>query len=128
MGQPRPLFCLFWVFFKQTSLQFLQQIYVKKIPSNIWCRDSNPWPSECESQPITTRPGLSPFLLYLRHRTWNKEEFGSPGLVVMGRDSCNDGCGFESQLYILNGLFHIHFVKFVMFVWKDENKLKRDCE
>ena len=30
MGQPRPLFRLFLVFFKQTLLQFLQQINVKK--------------------------------------------------------------------------------------------------
>ena len=30
MGQPRPLFRLFSVFFKQTLLQFLQQINVKK--------------------------------------------------------------------------------------------------
>ena len=31
MGQPRPLFRLFSVFFKQTSLQFLQQIYEEKM-------------------------------------------------------------------------------------------------
>ena len=60
MGQPRPLFNLFSVFFKQTSLQFLQQMYVKKCPSSIRCRDSNPQPLECESFPITTRPGLPP--------------------------------------------------------------------
>ena len=30
MGQPRPLFCLFSVLFKQTLPQFLQQINVKK--------------------------------------------------------------------------------------------------
>ena len=34
MGQPRPLFNLFSVFFKQT-IQFLQQINVKKCPSSI---------------------------------------------------------------------------------------------
>ena len=39
--------------FKQT-LQFLQQIYVKKCASGKWCWDSNPQPSECESLPITT--------------------------------------------------------------------------
>ena len=27
---------------------------------------------------------------------------GSPGLVVMGGDSCSEGCGFESQLFILD--------------------------
>ena len=58
MGQPRPLFRLFSVFFKQTSLQFLLQIYVEKCPSSIRCRDSNPRPLERESLPFTTRPGL----------------------------------------------------------------------
>ena len=47
--------------FKQTSLQFLQQIYVEKCPSSIWCRDLNPRPSERESLPFTTRPGLPPY-------------------------------------------------------------------
>ena len=51
--------------FKQTLLQFLQKIYVKKCPSSIRYQDSNPRPSECESLPITTRPGLTPGLLYL---------------------------------------------------------------
>ena len=46
--------------FKQTSLQFLHQIYVKKCPSSIRYRDSNLRPSERESLPITTRPGLPP--------------------------------------------------------------------
>ena len=53
-------FSLIFGLFKQTSLQFLQQIYVKKCPSSIWCRDSNPQPSERESLPITTRPGFTP--------------------------------------------------------------------
>ena len=48
--------------FKQTSLQFLQQIYEKKCPSSIRCRDSNPQHSVCESAPITTRPGLPPMI------------------------------------------------------------------
>ena len=34
---------------------------------------------------------------------------GSPGLVVMGDDSCSRGCGFESRRRILNG----HFFTFV---------------
>ena len=42
----------------------------------------------------------------------------SPGLVVMGGDSCSKGLGFESQNHILDGRFftHLFFVKFVMFV------------
>ena len=34
--------------------------YVRKCPSSIRCRDSNPPPSERQSLPITTRPGLPP--------------------------------------------------------------------
>ena len=44
--------------FKQTSLQILQQIHVKKCPSRKRCGDSNPQPLKHESPPITTRPGL----------------------------------------------------------------------
>ena len=51
---------------------------------------------------------------------------GSPGLVVMGGDSCPEGCVFESQHCILDGHFsHKFVVEIVMFAWKDENKLKR---
>ena len=51
---------------------------------------------------------------------------GSPGLVVMGGDSCSEGCGFEPQPCILDGHFsHLFAVKIVMFAWKDENKWKK---
>ena len=59
-GQPRPLLSFIFGLFKQTSLQFLQQIQEKKCPSSIWCRDLNPQPLEHESPPITTRPGFPP--------------------------------------------------------------------
>ena len=49
-----------------------------------------------------------------------KERFhmgGSPGLVVMGDDSCSRGHGFESQHQILDGHFsHLFVVKIVLFV------------
>ena len=45
--------------FKKT-IQFLQQMNVKKCPSNIWRWDSNPQPFEHESSPMTTRPALPP--------------------------------------------------------------------
>ena len=53
---------LFFIYFRsfQTKITILQQIYVKKCPSSIRCRDSNPRPMERESIPITTRPGLPP--------------------------------------------------------------------
>ena len=49
------LFFVYFHLFKQIS-QFLQQIIVKKCPSNIRCWDSNPQPLKHESPPITTRP------------------------------------------------------------------------
>ena len=63
------LFLIHFRLFKQ-MLQFLQQIYVKKCPTNIQCRDSNPWTSGDEFPPITTRPGLpSNFRLFFK-KTW----------------------------------------------------------
>ena len=58
MVQPWPLFIYFRL--SKHTLQFLQQIHVKKCPSSIWCWDSNSQPLEHESTPITTRPGLQP--------------------------------------------------------------------
>ena len=51
----------------------------------------------------------------------------SPGLVVMGGDSCCKGHEFESWQHILDGHFftYVFLVTFVMCVWKDENKWKR---
>ena len=34
---------------------------------------------------------------------------GSPGLVVMGVDSCSKGCGFESHHHTLDGHFFTFF-------------------
>ena len=56
-GHHRHRFCLFLVFFKQT-LQFLQQINVKKYPSSVRCWDLNPQPSHNELHSITIRTGL----------------------------------------------------------------------
>ena len=49
--------------FKQTSLQFLQQINVKKWPFSIRRQDSNSQPSDYESHPLTTRPAHPPSIL-----------------------------------------------------------------
>ena len=35
--------------------------------------------------------------------------FGRPGLMVMGRDSCSKGRGFESRHYILD----VHFFTYI---------------
>ena len=58
MGHLRPLF-IYLHLFKQT-LHFFTTNKCEKYPSSIWCRDSNQWPLEHESPPITTRPGLPP--------------------------------------------------------------------
>ena len=47
---------------------------------------------------------------------------GSPGLVVMGDDSCSRGHGFDSLRCILYGhdiFSHWFAEKNVLFVWKD---------
>ena len=45
---------------------------------------------------------------------------GSPGLLVMGDDSCSESCGFESWRHILDGnwdiFLHGFVVKIVLFV------------
>ena len=62
--------------------KFLQQIYVKKCPSSIWCWDSNPRPSGHESPPITTRPGLPPSLILQQFiLTMCKKIFYSSNLI-----------------------------------------------
>ena len=53
------LFFVYFCLFNQT-LQFLQQINVKKCPSSIRHQDSNSQPSDYESPPLPTRPGLPP--------------------------------------------------------------------
>ena len=79
------LFLFIFGLFKQT-LQFLQQIYVKKCPSSKPCWDSNPEPSEHESPPITTRPGLLPQGTY---RCYNTKSISQPGLSDVARDESN---------------------------------------
>ena len=60
--------------------------------------------------------------------SWKYPLGGSPGLVVMGGDSCNEGRGFESQQFIFGHFSHILDVKIVMFVLKYEMKQKRGRE
>ena len=43
--------------------------------------------------------------------------------MVLGRDSCSKGCGFESWHHILDGYF-LFVLKIVIILEKTENKLK----
>ena len=61
---PSPASFLFIFDLFQTNINTsLQYINVNKCPSSIRHWDSNPQPSECESPPITTIPGLTPISL-----------------------------------------------------------------
>ena len=66
MGQPRPIFIVYFRSF-QTNITIFTTNICEKYPSSIWCWDSNPRPSEQESPPITTRPGL--YRKYLMQNT-----------------------------------------------------------
>ena len=52
-SSPRPLFADFCLFNRTNSCE--------KCPCSIRRQDSNSQPLDCESSPLTTRPGLSPF-------------------------------------------------------------------
>ena len=96
---PNPAsFSLIFGLFKQT-LQFLQQIYVKKCPSSIWCWDSNPWPSECESIPITTTPGLPPFFKNCLH-FWLRATLAERIIKDKHRGCSNKNC-LSNNCYII---------------------------
>ena len=57
MGQPRPLLVHFRSF--QTNNTIFTTNHCEKCPSRIGRQDSNPWPLEHKSSPISTGPGLS---------------------------------------------------------------------
>ena len=53
----------------------------------------------------------------------------TPGLVVIGGDSCSEGCKFESQHHILDGHFsHLFDVRIVMFVQKRPKINEKEAE
>ena len=49
---------LFFIYFRLFKQLYNFTDKCEKCPFSIWCWDSNLWPSEHESPPITTRPGL----------------------------------------------------------------------
>ena len=66
LKRPTPAsFSFIFLFFKQ-SLQFSQQINVKKCPSRIRRWDSNSQLSDYKSPPLITRPGLLSYCLLLK--------------------------------------------------------------
>ena len=61
MAIPGLFYHLFLVFWNKHFYNFYNKNIVIKCPSCKWCLDLNPWPSEHESPPKTTRPGLPKF-------------------------------------------------------------------
>ena len=84
------------------------------------------WPSTCPCRKNTDPKTWPPAVPSTSLKRKNSKGLG---LVVTGGDSCTEGRGFESQHQILDGYFsHLFVVKIVMFVWKDENKLKETVD
>ena len=81
-----------------------------------------------EARHGTERPGLPKVAEIVRIKyDKNLRTYGSHSIGVMGGDSCSGGQGFESQHGILDGHFpHLLVAKILVFVWKDENKWKKD--
>ena len=57
LNGPTPATFSFIFVFSNTHYNFYTKCIWKKCPSSKHCRDSNSWPLEHESPPITTRPG-----------------------------------------------------------------------
>ena len=62
MGQPRSLLSFNFGLLRTNIITNFTTNICEKCSSSIQCWDSNPRPSEHESPPITTRPGLPPWL------------------------------------------------------------------
>ena len=61
MGNPRPCFRIFGLFQTNINTIFTTN-QCEKCPSSLGCWNLNPRPSDWESHPITTIPGLPPIL------------------------------------------------------------------
>ena len=107
MGQPRPLFCLFSSF--QTNItNFTTNMNVKKCPSSIWRWDSNSQPSDYQSPPLTTRPGLPPFFILFGtpNRTWRYLKAHSHQVYRSG-DSVDYGWKLQKISYLcVNAVYY----------------------
>ena len=68
LNGPTPAsFIVYFRSFQTNIITIFTTNYMKKCPFSIWRRDSNPRPLEHESQPITTRPGLPPEVVFFFH-------------------------------------------------------------
>ena len=111
-----------------TRLSYFQKIfleYLVKISYDVWASLKN-LTIEVKTAMVTFEKWVTFILLLFALPTTSMEQFlmleGSPGLSVMGGDSCSKCHGFKFQHCILDGLFsHIFVAKLVMFFGKDKN-------
>ena len=107
MGHPRPLFRSFSSF--QTNITIFTTNKCEKCPSSILCWDSNPWPSEHESPPMTTRPRLPSAHKTLSSLAVIPIPLTAVWLITMVFDDdadsthCGQGYSFLSSYWILEG-------------------------
>ena len=64
------LFVYFRSFITNNTIFYNKSMWKMSFPSSIRHQDSNPWPLECESPPITTRPGLPPNVVHTEFAEW----------------------------------------------------------
>ena len=103
---PSPASFSFFFVFSNKHYNFLQQIYVKQYPFNIWCWDSSPQPAGHESAPITTRPGLPP----IKSLTFNQHFLDI--FKVNDRVLSQYGISFHFFKWAKPGLFLFIFILF----------------
>ena len=65
---PASFLFIFYLFKWNITVLTTNQCGKMSCPSSIRHRDSNPWPSEHESPPVTTRPGLPPNPFFVNFR------------------------------------------------------------
>ena len=85
MGQPQPLFVYFRSFQTNNTIYTTNHCEkMSKCPSSIWRWDSNPRPLKHELSPITTRPGLLPYLnIFQTLKNPGRRLRTSPSLVLL---------------------------------------------
>ena len=91
-------FSFIFSLFKQKNTIFTtnQCEKMSKCPSSIQCWDSNPWPFQHESSPITTRPGLPPKTRAATYHPKSSFTTAAPG----GNDSCCFCCQNSCHFFL----------------------------
>ena len=115
-------FCLFSSF-SNKHYSFLQQINVPKSPSLVWGWDLNQRPSDHESPPVTTKPGLPPasFVIWFLMSTDGLTSFAGDSRLIDGlnataeifstfpTEGISQGIGFLDQVKLVKSVLVLLF-------------------